>query len=131
MPDIDVTITSGPALPVSVASQFEPVLTGLAAAPQAGGGAFAANTYYWVVTGTDALGETTASNEATAVVVLNGSVILTWNALPPGTTGVKVYRGTAPGVENALIATLGPEVTFTAVGAAGGAGRSPLAVIFR
>jgi hypothetical protein len=126
MPDIDVTITSGPALPVVVASAFEPVITGLAAAAQVGGGTFAAAAYYWVVTGTDALGETTASNEATAVVALNGSVILTWNALPPGTTGVNVYRGTASGAENALITSLGNVTTYTDTGTAGTAATPPV-----
>jgi hypothetical protein len=119
MEDIDVTITGGPALPVVVTSIFEPTPSALAAAAQVGGGAFAAGAYYWVVTGTDAFGETLASNEATAVIVLNGSCILTWGPLPPGTTGVKVYRGTAPGAENALIATLGAVLTYTDTGGAG------------
>ncbi len=100
--------------------------TGLGAAAQVGGGTFAAGTYYWRITGTDAQGETTGSNEATAVIVLNGSCVLTWNALPAGTTGVKVYRGVAPGGENALIATLGAVVTYTDTGTAGVGGSPPL-----
>jgi len=92
MDEIDISFVGQIVTPIAVASAFEPTPSGLAAAPNIGGGTFAAGTYFWVITGTDALGETTASNEATAVVALNGTVTLTWNQLPQGTTGVKVYR---------------------------------------
>lgn len=98
---------------------------GLAVTPVAGGGTFAANTYFWVVTATTALGETTVSNEVSAAIALNGSANLTWN-LPAGVvTGIKVYRGTAAGAENALITTLGAVTSFTDTGAAGSAASPP------
>jgi hypothetical protein len=126
MDEIDISFVGQIVTPIAVASAFEPTPSGLAAAPNIGGGTFAAGTYFWVITGTDALGETTASNEATAVVALNGTVTLTWNQLPQGTTGVKVYRGTVSGSENALIATLGPVVTFNDTGTAGSAATPPI-----
>lgn len=125
MTEVDVTVSIGRILPIAVASTYEPAPSGLTATPNAAGGTFAAGTYYWVVTGTDAFGETTASNEATAVIVLNGTATLVWNPLPAGTTGVKVYRGTAPGAENALIVTLGAVITYTDTGTAGSAATPP------
>lgn len=125
MSEINVEIDTGMVRAIPVSSTFEPAPTGLAAAPVVGGGTFAANTYYWVVTGLDAAGETTASNEATAVIALNGSANLTWNALPAGTTGVNVYRGTAPGGENALIVTLGAVTAYVDTGTAGTAKTPP------
>lgn len=126
MTEIDISFVGIRILPIAVASVYEPALSGLVAAANVGGGAFAANTYYWVVTGTDSFGETTASNEASAVITLNGTCTLTWNPLPPGTTGVKVYRGTVPGTENALIATLGAVLTYIDTGTAGGAATPPV-----
>lgn len=127
MTEVSVEIDVGPVLPFAVFSEFEPAPANLAAAPVAGGGTFAAGNYFWVVTGTDSYGETTASNEATAAIALNGSANLTWGPLPPGTTGVKVYRGTASNGENALIATLGAVIAFTDTGAAGTANTPPTA----
>lgn len=101
--------------------------TGLAAAAVVGGGTFAAGTYFWKVTGTDAQGETTGSNEASATIALNGSANLTWNALPAGTTGVKLYRGTAAGAEDHMIATLGAVTSTTDTGTAGSAATPPAA----
>ena len=101
--------------------------SGLAAAAVASGGTFAAATYFWKVTGTNAAGETTGSNEATVAIVLNGSANLTWSALPAGTTGVKVYRGTGAGAENVLVATLGAVVAYTDTGSAGSAATPPAA----
>ena len=127
IPDLD--IWPGMSWAMNVAG-IDPGLTpptGLNAAPVVGGGTFAAGTYFWKVTGTDAQGETTGSNEASATIALNGSANLTWNALPAGTTGVKVYRGTVAGAENALIATLGAVVAFTDTGTAGAGGSPPAA----
>lgn len=99
---------------------------GLASTPVVGGGTFAAGTYFWEVTATTALGETTVSNETPATVVLNGSANLSWN-LPPGkVTNIKVYRGVGAGTENALIATLGPVTTYTDTGTAGSANTPPV-----
>ena len=97
----------------------------LAAAANVGGGTFAAGTYFWKITGSNARGETTASNEATVAVALNGTATLTWAALPAGTTAVKVYRGTVTNTENVLVATLGAVVTYTDTGIAGAAGSPP------
>lgn len=97
----------------------------LAASPNVGGGTFAAATYFWKVTGSNSRGETTASNEATCAVALNGTASLTWAALPAGTTAVRVYRGTATGAENVLVATLGAVVAYTDTGTAGVAGSPP------
>lgn len=126
MTEIDLTLETGMVHAVPVSSIYEQAISGLAAAAQAAGGTFAAGNYYWVVTAVDAYGETTASNETTANLVLDGSAILTWNALPAGTTGVKVYRGTVPATENILVATLGPVVTYTDTGIAGVAGTPPV-----
>jgi hypothetical protein len=101
--------------------------SGLAAAAVGSGGTFAAATYFWKVTGTNAAGETTGSNEATVAIVLNGSCNLTWSALPSGTTGVKVYRGTVTNTENALIVTLGAVTSYTDTGTAGSAATPPAA----
>ncbi len=99
--------------------------SGLAAAANVGGGTFAAATYFWKVTGTNAAGETTGSNEATVAVAASGTATLTWSALPAGTTGVKVYRGTVTNTENVLVATLGAVVTYTDTGTAGAAASPP------
>ena len=109
-----------------VAVSLGPVApSGLGATAVATGGAFAAATYFWKITGTTPAGETTGSNEATVAIVLNGSCNLAWSALPAGTTGVKVYRGTASNGENALIATLGAVTAYTDTGTAGAGGSPP------
>lgn len=109
-----------------VTAQISPPF-GLAATPVVGGGTFAAGTYFWEVTASTALGETTVSNEATATIALNGSASLTWN-LPAGViTAIKVYRGTASGTENALIATLTAVTSFTDTGTAGSVASPPVA----
>jgi hypothetical protein len=122
--DIEVTVDDLGTVSVPFSSAVA-APSGLAAAAVVGGGTFAANTYFWVVTGVSDLGETTASNEASAAIALNGSCNLTWNALPAGTRHVKVYRGTASGVENALIATLGVVTAYTDTGLAGTAATPP------
>ena len=99
--------------------------SGLAAAANVGGGSFAAATYFWKVTGLCASGETAGSAEATVAVAANGTATLTWSALPAGTTGVKVYRGTVTNTENVLVATLGAVLTYTDTGTAGTAGAPP------
>jgi hypothetical protein len=90
-----------------------------------GGGTFAAATYFWKITGTNSNGETTASNEATVAIALNGTASLTWAALPAGTTGVRVYRGTVTNTENVLVAVLGAVVAYTDTGTSIGAGAPP------
>jgi hypothetical protein len=83
------------------------------------GGTFAAGTYFWVVTATNANGETGKSNEVNAQLTgSTGSATLTWNAVD-GATGYKVYRGTSTTNENKLVATLGNVTTYTDTGTAG------------
>ena len=90
-----------------------------------GGGVFAAAPYFWKITGLNGNGETTVSNEATCSVALNGTASLTWAALPAGTTGVRVYRGTVTNSENLLVAILGAVVAYTDTGTSLGAGTPP------
>ena len=99
--------------------------SGLGAAANIGGGTFGAATYFWKVTGLTAAGETAGSNEASVAVAASGTATLTWSALPAGTTGVRVYRGTVTNTENVLVATLGAVVTYTDTGTAGVAGSPP------
>lgn len=126
MTEIEIDVETGEveALPVTTVNLIPP--EGLQVAAQVGGGTFAAGNYFWVVTATNAFGETTASNEVTVAVALNGSAVLTWEANAPGTVHVRVYRGVAAGAENALIATLGNVLTFTDTGTAGSAGNPPV-----
>lgn len=99
--------------------------SGLSATPVGAGGTFAAGNYFWEVTATTSLGETTVSNEATAAIVLNGSAVLAWNPPNQKVTGYKLYRGTATGAENVLVATLtASQLTFTDTNV-GGAGAPP------
>ncbi|WP_346925878.1 hypothetical protein [uncultured Arthrobacter sp.] len=88
------------------------------------GGTFAAGTYYWKVTAINVAGETIGSNEATQAIAANGTQVLNWSAIS-GATGYKVYRGTAPGAQSTLVATLGTVVTYTDTGIAGTAGTVP------
>jgi hypothetical protein len=60
-------------------------------------------TYYYVVTSLNSSGESTASNE-TSYTPDNGSVSLSGSPVD-GATAYNVYRGTASGQENQLIAT--------------------------
>lgn len=101
------------------------VPTGLTATPVGAGGTFAAGNYFWEVTALTALGETTVSNEATAAIVLNGSAVLNWNAPNNVVTGYKLYRGTAAGAENVLVATIPAGTTTFNDTNVGGAGAPP------
>lgn len=123
--EIDVTFDDSVATNLNFVTTLFPPPTGLAVAPVVGGGTFAAGTYFWVVTATSALGETTVSNEATTAVALNGSANLTWNAVNGPVTGYKVYRGTVTGAENVLVTTVGSGVTAFTDTNAGGAGAPP------
>lgn len=103
--------------------------TGFTATAVGSGGTFAAATYFWQVTATNASGETVGSVEASAAIALNGSANLAWNAVP-GATGYKVYRATSAGGEStspALVTTItsGATVTYTDTGTATSAGAVP------
>lgn len=69
-------------------------------------GNLAAATYYYVITATNAAGETTPSSEVSCVVdgVIGDSANISWSSVI-GATGYKVYRGTSAGSENTLIAS--------------------------
>lgn len=104
-----------PLLPRSAANltAVTPTVAGPLAAPVAALGSktnsatgFAAGTYFWKVTAINAFGETVGSNEVTATLVLNDHQTISWAAIT-GATGYKLYRGTAAGAENKLIATVG------------------------
>jgi hypothetical protein len=97
--------------------------------PSGSGGTFAAGTYYWVLTATNANGETLRSNEVSATLSgTTSSVTINWSQIT-GATGYKLYRGTAAGAENALITTIGSgaTITYTDTGSAGSGGAPPLA----
>jgi hypothetical protein len=94
-----------------------PVITlGSAAA----GGTFAAATYYWKLTATNTAGETVGSNELTATLTANQKQPINWTQIT-GANGYRLYRGTAAGAENVLVAVItgGATVTYTDLGAAG------------
>jgi hypothetical protein len=93
---------------------FVAVPTGLGAAAVGSGGSFAAATYYWKITAVNAAGETLASSEVNAVIVLNGSANLTWSAAS-GATGYNIYRGTATGV-NFFVDSVGAVTSYTDLG---------------
>ena len=85
------------------------------------GGTLAAGTYRYVVTATNAVGETTASNEQTVTTTgAVSTVTATWAAVT-GATGYRVYRtvaGGAAGAESILPSgTLGAVTTFIDTGA--------------
>lgn len=94
----------------------------LAAPTTAGsGGHFAADTYFYRVTGLDANGgETTGSNEVSHAVAANGTISLTWTA-SPFAVKFNVYRASSAahtflGGENELVGTT-TNLAFTDTGA--------------
>jgi len=101
----------------ATASLAAPVLT--LGTTSTSGGTLAAGATYWKITAINASGETLGSNEVTATLTgSTSSQPLSWPAIS-GSTGFNVYRGTAPGAENKLVATLGLVTTYTDIGAAG------------
>lgn len=84
------------------------------------GGTFAAATYFWKITAINPSGEGPVSNEITSAIAINGTAPMSWPAAARA-TGYKVYRGTASGAENKLVATLGAVLTYTDTGTAGAA----------
>lgn len=84
------------------------------------GGALAAATYYYVITATYLGLEGVYSNEKSQVTTGAASTVtLNW-AVAGYADGYKIYRGTAPGAENKLVATIsgGSTVSYTDVGGA-------------
>jgi hypothetical protein len=109
---------------ISVPSLAAPVLSAPTTATT--GGTLAAATYYYKATYTNANGETVGSNEISQITTgTTSTVSFTIGAAPAGATGTKIYRGTAAGVENVVIATLGIVTSYTDTGAAGTASTVP------
>jgi hypothetical protein len=82
------------------------------------GGSLAAGAYYYTVTSTTQTGESTASNEVSVTTTGSTSAVtMSWDPVA-GATGYKVYRGTAPGAEDTLLATItkGSTVSFADTG---------------
>jgi hypothetical protein len=88
-------------------------------------------TYYYVITATNATGETQVSTEVSVTVdVATKRVTLAWTA-PTGATGYKIYRSTttASYTGSSLRTTIGSGATVTYIddGSAAGAGSAPSA----
>jgi hypothetical protein len=81
-----------------------PAPSGLAGTASGTGGTFTAATYYWVVCAINWQGSTVASSEVSKTIAAGGSCALTWSAVT-GASGYQLFRGTAPGAENVLVAT--------------------------
>jgi hypothetical protein len=110
--------------------------SGLAASATSGGSLTSGTTYYYKITGFNWSGQTTASLEVSATPSgSNLSVALTWSSLTgvSGLSGIggllagfKVYRGTASGSENVVVATvLNTATGYTDTGGAGTAASLP------
>lgn len=83
-----------------------------------GVGTLPANTYFYVVTTLDgAGGESTASNEVSAVVGANGSVQLTWNTVP-NAYGYNIYRSNTSNTEKLLSGSTVPVLQPSPIAAA-------------
>lgn len=82
--------------------------------PGGADGNFSAGTYYYKVTATTPIGETTGSNEQSSAIVAGGFATVNWNAVSHA-TGYKIYRGTSAGAENILagIVSDGAATAFT------------------
>lgn len=92
-----------------------------AASTSTTGGTLPAQTSYYVVSATNANGETIASNEISIVSTgTTSSNTINW-ALVPGATGYKIYRGTAAGAENVYY-PVGNVSSYVDTGAANTAG---------
>jgi hypothetical protein len=95
---------------------------GFTATAAAGGGTFTMGTRWYQIAGIDSSGRVLTSNEASAAIAAGGSAQLAWTN-PGGLSSVQVWRGTARGGENTLVATLPANATaYTDTGIAGAAG---------
>lgn len=123
-------ITANQLLQVDATGAVEPLVTVVPGAPTislgtaASGGTFAAGSYFWKLTTVINGVESAASNEITATLTANQQQPITWTAVS-GATGYRLYRGTATGAENVLVAALGTVTTYTDTGTAGTAGTPP------
>lgn len=90
------------------------------------GGTLAAGTYFYVITATNAAGETTRSNEISITTTgATSTVTLNWDAVP-GATGYRVYRGTVAGTQTEYY-VVGTVITYVDTNAASTAGNPPVA----
>ena len=96
--------------------------SGVTITPFSTGGTLTAATYYYVITASNANGETTPSNEVSATVTGTTSrITLTWS--PAGEnnfapTSYSIYRGTTTGGEHKLLTQVsGSTLTYTDTGA--------------
>lgn len=88
------------------------------------GGLLLANTYFYVVSATNALGVTGRSNELSVTTTgVTSSNTISWTKSQDA-TGYRVYRGTAAGAENVYYVT-GDVATYTDTGAAAVTGTPP------
>lgn len=103
---------SGSTIPAALAAPATPTGT-----PSISGGTLGTNTYFYVVTARDLIGETLPSAQrSVAVVGPTGSVVLDWPDVA-GAAGYSVYRGTVTGGPYAHLAN--PTLsTYTDVGTA-------------
>jgi hypothetical protein len=123
--DVEFSVEPGPIKAYDFTTPTNIAPQGVSATPVGAGGTFAAGTYFWKLTFVDGFGETMASAEVSATIVLNGSATIAWTVPPAGALGVNVYRGTAAGAENRLIATASIVSPFTDTGTAGSVASPP------
>ncbi len=106
------------------------VPSGITAGSPASGGSFAAGTYYWVVTATNAAGETIQSSQVSATLSASQKIAISWTQVP-GATGYKVYRSTTSGTygSSSLLTSItnGTTVSYTDTGSATATGTPPTA----
>lgn len=102
-----------------------------ATVPSASGGTLASGTYRYYITAVNSNGETTISNEQTAVVTgPTGSVALSWAAVTgtPAVSSYKIYRtaaGGAAGTQLLLATVSAPTTVYTDDGSLTPAGAFP------
>lgn len=113
------------------------VPSGVSATGSGTGGTLAASTWYYVITAFNFAGQTTKSAEVSATTTgTTSSVALSWShvagvydlpTLAQYFAGYKIYRGTASGSENVLIATVAATATtYTDTGVVGTSGSPPV-----
>lgn len=125
---VEVTIGGRPARfgPMNIVKHgttIDPPVLDLAET-KASGGTFASGTYYWKVTAQNEWGETTASNEVSALLPVNGTQALAWDRVR-GATSYRVYRGGDAGEGMKLVGE-GVGLGFIDTGLPGGLATPPL-----
>lgn len=125
----DVDLTTNPPVAGDVLGYTGTTTSALLSPPSnllailTGGSGPSSGTYYYKVTGVNAAGETTSSNEVSVAAGGSNTVVLTWQAAGHGNygpTNYKIYRGTTAGGENKRIGTVaGTVLTFSDTGITG------------